>query len=236
MDKFNKDSYREPISDNDLGKESLDFSGLSETKEEVLPLDEVKEEKPIAPSIKDSIIKEEEVVPPEDFVQTSSIKDSTMVVEAPKDVSVFPHIEIKEQEEPVVEEKESQPIREEVKPLNIEIKEQEEEPIVKASPVIEEENPLKRKIEINEQEEPVVEEAPVEIEESYKEIRDDFWEKINPSNVNRFKDLGLEETEENRSLLNDLSVKVTFLDDDLEDGVISEKEAVSKIKEIQSKL
>jgi len=48
--------------------------------------------------------------------------------------------------------------------------------------------------------------------------------------------LGLEETEENKGLLNDLSVKITFLDDDLEDGVISEEEAVSKIKEIQSKI
>jgi len=220
MAEINKDNYREPISDVDLGANNFDF--LSEETEEALPLEETKEEKPVNVSIKDSIIKEEILPSKEEETVTPNL-------------SAFPHIEIEEQEE--VEE---EPIKEE-KPVDVSIKDsiikEEALPLEETKEEVlpvEDVNPLKRKIEIKEAS--VEEEAPIEIEESYKEIRDAFWDKINPANANRFKDLCLEENEENRNKLNDLSVKVTFLDDDLEDGVISEEEAISKIKEIQSKI
>ncbi|MDD3032756.1 MAG: hypothetical protein PHF88_02195 [Candidatus Pacebacteria bacterium] len=216
MAEINKDNYREPISDVDLGANNFDF--LSEETEEALPLEETKEEKPVDVSIKESIIKEE-ALPKEEILPSKEEETVT------PDLSAFPHIEIEEQEE--VEE---EPIKEE-KPVDVSIKES----IIKEEALpVEDVNPLKRKIEIKEAS--VEEEAPIEIEESYKEIRDAFWDKINPANVNRFKDLCLEENEENRNKLNDLSVKVTFLDDDLEDGMISEEEAISRIKEIQSKI
>ena len=79
-------------------------------------------------------------------------------------------------------------------------------------------------------------EKPKEEVRSYKEIRDEIWNKANPTNINRFKDLNIEETDENRNFLNDISVKITLLDDDIEDGLITENEAIKQIKEIKAKL
>ena len=79
-------------------------------------------------------------------------------------------------------------------------------------------------------------EKPKEEVQSYKEIRDEIWNKVNPTNINRFKDLNIEDNDENRSFLNDISVKITLLDDDIEDGLIKEDEAIEQIKEIKAKL
>jgi len=110
------------------------------------------------------------------------------------------------------------------------IKKEIEDAIKEKVPVVEE---VKQESNIIKEEVPVVEEVK---QESYKEIKDDLWNKINPSNENRFKLLNLEETDENRSLLNDISVKITFLDDDVEDSLINEEEALQKIKEIRERL
>ena len=110
------------------------------------------------------------------------------------------------------------------------IKKEIEDAIKEEVPVVEE---VKQESNIIKEEVPVVEEVK---QESYKEIKDDLWNKINPSNENRFKLLNLEETDENRGFLDDISVKITFLDDDVEDSLVSEEEAVQKIKEIREKL
>lgn len=244
MSPINEDNYREVISENDQEKDFVDFSTIAKP-EEVLPLEE-------------ELVSPKENVPLED--NFSSIKESTMKEpeEISQQVGAFPYIEIKEQEEePVIEE----PIIEEEPVIEEKLVEEESVQVKKVTPVVEESNPLKRTIQITEQEEepvveepiikepianpiiveePVIEEKSVPVKppiiESYKKIRDEFWEQVNPSNRNRFKDSGLEENEENRAFLNDLSVKITFLDDDLEDKVISEIEAVFKIKEIKKLL
>lgn len=110
------------------------------------------------------------------------------------------------------------------------IKKEIEDAIKEEVPVVEE---VKQESNIIKEEVPVVEEVR---QESYKEIKNDLWNKVNPSNKNRFKLLNLEETDENRGFLDDISVKITFLDDDVEDALISEEEALQKIKEIREKL
>ena len=250
MAQLNKDDYREPISEIDLGKEVIDFTKLSKPEEvvspskqeEVLIVRASKPEEAVLP------VEEEVFVPESQSIRESLKVESSKVEEAPREVpavnvGVFPHIEIKEQEEPVIKPEEESFAEE---PVTVSM--------VEEVPV-RETNPLAKKIEITETEEeivpePIVEapkeeaveevvEAPKEepiVIESYKEIRDAFWDKVNPSNTKRFEELGLEETEENRSFLNDLSVKITFLDDDLEDSIVSEEEAVLKIKEIKNLL
>ena len=236
MAQLNKDDYREPISEIDLGKEVIDFTKLAKPEEVVPPL---KQEEVLV--VKASKPEEEVFVPESQSIRESLKVESLKVEEAPREVpavnvGVFPHIEIKEQEEPVIKPEEDSLDEE---PVTVSM--------VEEVPV-RENNPLSKKIEITETEEEIVpepiaiepkeeviEEIPVAIE-SYKEIRDAFWNQVNPSNTKRFEELGLEETEENRSFLNDLSVKITFLDDDLEDSAISKEEAVLKIKEIKNLL
>jgi len=75
-----------------------------------------------------------------------------------------------------------------------------------------------------------------QVKESYQEIRDSLWGKVNPANQERFKQLSIEGNDQNKSLLNDVAVKITFLDDDLEDNLIKEEEAVEKIKELEQKI
>jgi len=239
MAQLNKDDYREPISEIDLGKEVIDFTKLSKPEEAVSPL---KQEVSAVKEFKQEEVAlpvEEEVIVPE----SSSIKESLKMEASKKEevirgvpavnMGVFPHIEIKEQEEAVIKPEEESFTEE---PVTVSMVE--EVPVREA-------NPLAKKIEITETEEELVPEPIVEapkeekipvVIESYKEIRDAFWDKVNPSNTKRFEELGLEETEENRSFLNDLSVKITFLDDDLEDSIVSEEEAVLKIKEIKNLL
>lgn len=110
------------------------------------------------------------------------------------------------------------------------IKKEIEDAIKEKVPVVEE---VKQESNIIKEEVPVVEEVR---QESYKEIKNDLWNKVNPSNKNRFKLLNLEETDENRGFLDDISVKITFLDDDVEDSLINEEEALQKIKEIRERL
>lgn len=110
------------------------------------------------------------------------------------------------------------------------IKKEIEDAIKEEVPVVEE---VKQESNIIKEEVPVVEEVR---QESYKEIKNDLWNKVNPSNENRFKLLNLEETDENRGFLDDISVKITFLDDDVEDALINEEEALQKIKEIRERL
>ena len=232
MAQLNKDDYREPISEIDLGKEVIDFTKLAKPEEVVPPL---KQEEVLV--VKASKPEEEVFVPESQPIRESLKVESSKTEEVSAvNVGVFPHIEIKEQEEPVIKPEEDSLDEE---PVTVSM--------VEEVPV-RENNPLSKKIEITETEEEIVpepiaiepkeeviEETPVIIE-SYKEIRDVFWNQVNPSNTKRFEELGLEETEENRSFLNDLSVKITFLDDDLEDSIISEEEAVLKIKEIKNLL
>lgn len=110
------------------------------------------------------------------------------------------------------------------------IKKEIEDAIKGEVPVVEE---VRQESNIIKEEVPIVEEVR---QESYKEIKDDLWSKVNPSNENRFKILNLEETDENRGFLDDISVKITFLDDDVEDALINEEEALQKIKEIRERL
>ena len=196
------------------------------------------------PSIKESLMTNKEINT-ESVIPKPSIKESSFVAneEAKTEIkkesylnesvvsSIKKEIEdaIKE-EVPIVEEvrQESNIIKDEV-PI-VEKVRQESNIIKEEVPVVEE---VKQEPNIIKEEVPVVEEVK---QESYREIKNDLWNKVNPSNENRFKLLNLEETDENRSLLNDISVKITFLDDDVEDALISEEEALQKIKEIREKL
>ena len=197
------------------------------------------------PSIKESLMTNEEMnaenVIPESSIKESSvtidnvepsIRESLMTNEEINTESVIPEPSIKESsfvanEEAKTEIKKESYLKESVVSS---IKKEIEDAIKEEVPIVEE---VKQEPNIIKEEVPVVEEVK---QESYREIKNDLWNKVNPSNENRFKLLNLEETDENRSLLNDISVKITFLDDDVEDALISEEEALQKIKEIREKL
>ncbi len=201
-----------------------------EVKEEVLA-------EPIVSEEKTPIVEEEE--------QATNIED-----QQPKDkVGDSPlerKIEVKEEvlAEPIVSEEKTPMVAEEkvINPLQNKPETREEiNNYIKEAIEVNKEQPA-----VEEKKEEVVEETKVNeeekkeevqiIQESYKEIRDIIWNKVNPSNADRFKALNMEETDENRSFLNDISVKITLLDDDFEDGFIKEEEAIQKIKEIKEKL
>jgi len=196
------------------------------------------------PSIKESLMTNKEINT-ESVIPKPSIKESSFVANEEAKTEIKKESYLKEsvvssikkeiedaikEEVPVVEKVRQEPniIKEEV-PVVEEVK-QEPNIIKEEVPVVEE---VKQEPNIIKEEVPVVEEVK---QESYREIKNDLWNKVNPSNENRFKLLNLEETDENRSLLNDISVKITFLDDDVEDALISEEEALQKIKEIREKL
>ena len=200
------------------------------------------------PSIKESLMTNKEINT-ESVIPEPSIKESLMTNKEINTESVIPEPSIKESsfvanEEAKTEIKKESYLKESVvSSIKKEIEDaiKEEVPIVEEvrqeSNIIKEEVPtveeVRQESNIIKEEVPIVEEVR---QESYKEIKDDLWNKINPSNENRFKILNLEETDENRSLLNDISVKITFLDDDVEDSLINEEEALQKIKEIREKL
>ena len=251
----NEDVYREHIEESDLGKESFDvFSKFSKNKEDVIKetFDEdvgkseenvintqssvmdnnmsgdffekkieveesmdnaVLSEQPLEktnPSIKESLMTNEEMNA-ENVIPESSIKESAFVASEEAKTEINKESYLKESVVSAIKKEIEDAIKEEV-------------------PIVEE---VRQESNIIKEEVPVVEEVK---QESYKEIKDDLWNKINPSNENRFKLLNLEETDENRSLLNDISVKITFLDDDVEDALINEEEALQKIKEIRERL
>ncbi|MDD4662216.1 MAG: hypothetical protein PHG24_02960 [Candidatus Pacebacteria bacterium] len=182
------------------------------------------------PSIKESSFEANEETKPDNV--ESSIKESLMADKGINTEVVAPEQSIKESSFVANEENKTEINKESYLKESVvsAIKKEIEDAIKEEVPVVEE---VKQESNIIKEEVPVVEEVK---QESYKEIKDDLWNKINPSNENRFKLLNLEETDENRSLLNDISVKITFLDDDVEDCFINEEEALQKIKEIREKL
>ncbi|MDD4661874.1 MAG: hypothetical protein PHG24_01155 [Candidatus Pacebacteria bacterium] len=250
----NNDQYREIIEDEDLGEKS--FSGFTEEikeepvniveeveQEEVIPTNdtnlnsiresafkvEVPEEKPIIekviPPISDFTIDEDltgepvlEEVPEEQVVKSTpeapaEIKQPTIEVsvEIPQPTS--------ETKVEVVEPTPETPVEPIISEPTI-VEAPQPTPEVKVEPIIE-------KVEV-----PKPEPAPV----TYKEVRDVLYTKVSPKNEERFSLLGLEATSENKRLLDDIAIKINFLDDDFEDGAISEKEAILKIEELQKLL
>ena len=195
----NNDSYREIISEEDLGETS--FPSFSQ-KEEVLPIEEVASNPAptinLSSSIRDSAFKEEvpEIVKEETkIISDFTISEDLMGEPIKEEIPEAP-------QEPVKEELVQEPIKEEVPEIK-------EEVASKPEP------------------EPVL---------SYREVRDDLYSKISPRNIDRFKELGLEENVENKRLLDSVATKINFLDDDLEENAVSEKEALLKLKELQNLL
>jgi len=179
------------------------------------------------PSIKESLMTNKEINT-ESVIPKPSIKESSFVANEEAKTEIKKESYLKESVVSSIKKEIEDAIKEEV-PV-VEKVRQEPNIIKEEVPVVEE---VKQEPNIIKEEVPVVEEVK---QESYREIKNDLWNKVNPSNENRFKLLNLEETDENRSLLNDISVKITFLDDDVEDALISEEEALQKIKEIREKL
>ncbi|MGI6341146.1 MAG: hypothetical protein ACOX0B_02985 [Minisyncoccales bacterium] len=251
----NEDIYREHIEESDLGKESFDvFSKFSKNKEDVIKetFDEgVGESEKNVINTQASVVDnntsgnffekkieveeniDNTVLPEQPLERTNpSIKESLMTNEEMNAENVIPESSIKESAFVASEEAKTEINKESYLKESVvsAIKKEIEDAIKEEVPIVEE---VRQESNIIKEEVPVVEEVK---QESYKEIKDDLWNKINPSNENRFKLLNLEETDENRSLLNDISVKITFLDDDVEDSLVSEEEALQKIKEIREEL
>jgi hypothetical protein len=179
------------------------------------------------PSIKESLMTNEEMNA-ENVIPEPSIKESSFVANEEAKTEIKKESYLNESVVSSIKKEIEDAIKEEV-PIVEEVR-QESNIIKEEVPVVEE---VKQEPNIIKEEVPVVEEVK---QESYREIKNDLWNKVNPSNENRFKLLNLEETDENRSLLNDISVKITFLDDDVEDSLVSEEEALQKIKEIREEL
>ncbi|MDD4333840.1 MAG: hypothetical protein PHS00_01640 [Candidatus Pacebacteria bacterium] len=234
----NNDSYREIISEEDLGETS--FPSFSQ-KEEVLPIEEVASNPAptinLSSSIRDSAFKEEvpEIVKEETkIISDFTISEDLMGEPIKEEVPEVP-------QEPVKEELVQEPIKEEVPEIKEEVASKpepikEEVPEVPQEPVKEElvQEPIKEEVpEIKEEVASKPEPEPVL---SYREVRDDLYSKISPRNIDRFKELGLEENVENKRLLDSVATKINFLDDDLEENAVSEKEALLKLKELQNLL
>ena len=175
-----------------------------------------------------SFSQKEEVLPIEEVASnpaptinlSSSIRDSAFKEEVP---------EIVKEETKIIsdftisEDLMGEPIKEEV-------------PEVPQEPVKEElvQEPIKEEVpEIKEEVASKPEPEPVL---SYREVRDALYGKVSPRNIDRFKELGLEENVENKRLLDSVATKINFLDDDLEENAVSEKEALLKLKELQNLL
>lgn len=251
----NGDNYREPILESDLGEESFDnFFNVSK-KEEV--------HQPAKESLIEDVL--DNSMPPTETISSDMplIKESISVESTNEEiegaifnsqknsieVETFPEIQEEKIEEiPSIKESiitEDNKEKETSNPLE-EIKEEttfESEKVVESNTNEELSDYIKGIMQTKE--EPILEEVVEEvieevkeplIKESYEEIRDEIWNKVNPVNENRFKDLNIEENDENRSFLNDISVKITLLDDDIEDGIVKEEEAIQQIKEIKAKI
>lgn len=233
-------------------------------QEEGAQKSEVVEEKPLQamPSIKESLMNNS-VEEKEDVEIVESEPEATNLIPQEEDDNQILQKESlmnnvpKEEGDKQIAKQEFTP--EEIEPLEKEIEsvpqKQEEEPlvIIKKEPVVEIKEELSLREDqvdaikseenlVNEEEviqptiEEVVPEGIPQVEKSYKELRDDLWNKVNPANSDRFNLLNIEDTDQNKSLLNDIAVKITFLDNDLEDNLIKEDEATKKIKELGDKL
>lgn len=247
----NDDIYREIIEDEDLGEKSSFSSFTEETKEEPISIVEEVEQEEVTPindtnlnSIRESAFKaevpeekliiEKVVSPISDFAIDEDLTGEPVPEEVPEEqvVKSIPETPVKikqpaietpvEVAEPTLEIPQSTPeVR--VEPITPEptiAEVSQPTPEVKVEPVIE-------KVEV-----PKPEPTPV----TYREVRDALYFKVSPKNEERFSLSGLEETSENKRLLDDIAIKINFLDDDFEDGAISEKEAILKIEELQKLL
>lgn len=250
------DLYRETIEDSDLTEKSLFLQENNIKKEEnslnfVKKKEQIEDEKPISkedfpqqpeiaeekplqnnPSIKesltDSIRKEEnveieekkleEIKPAEQIGEDSSREKDAAPKEEPA-IIVKKEVLNKQEEKPVIEIKEKPSFKENQAPAaeSLAAETKKEEYIEPAK----EEN-IKKEIS--------------QIKKSYKELRDELWNKVNPANSERFELLNIEEIDQNKAFLNDIAVKITFLNDDFEDKLISEDEAIKKIKELENKI
>jgi len=230
----NNDSYREIISEEDLG-ESL-FPSFSE-KEEILPIKEVTE-KPaptinLSSSIRDSAFKEEEpeivkeeTKPVSDFTISEDLMGEPIKEEVPEIIQKTEEV-IFEKSGIVVQESINEPIKEETPEIVPEKVEEtiKEEVVSRPEPeIVKEQVP-----------EPIKEEVILKPVLSYREVRDDLYGKVSPRNINRFKELGLEENIENKRFLDGIAIKINFLDDDLEEKAISEEEALLKLQNLLTK-
>ena len=70
-------------------------------------------------------------------------------------------------------------------------------------------------------------------QKSFQELIEELLSKVNPSNENRFKLYSLEETEESKDILDNVFIKLVFLSDDVEASVVSENQALLKLKELE---
>lgn len=241
----NGDNYREPISESDLGEENFNnFFNISKNEEVHQP-------------VKESLIEDvlDNSMPPIETISSDmpSIKESVSINEKVENNPFEEKIDIaKEETLPEIQETEEEPLVKESTLIEDNKEKEIDNPLEKVAEIASE---SERVVESNTneelsdyikgimqtEEEPILEEVIEEVKEplvkeSYKEIRDEIWNKVNPINENRFKDFSIEENDENRSFLNDISVKITLLDDDIEDGIVKEEEAIQQIKEIKAKI
>ncbi|MDD4358655.1 MAG: hypothetical protein PHY30_02450 [Candidatus Pacebacteria bacterium] len=200
-----------PIQNNPSIKESLMNGGVKEKENVEIEEKKLGEAKPIEQKTED-IPQKEEIKPAEQREEDDSSQEKDVIAkEEPiiivkKEVSDQPVIEIKEK--PSLN-KNQAPIIEAVEKESLAVETEKEETIQKEIP---------------------------QVKKSYKELRDELWNKVNPANADRFSLLNIEETNQNKAFLNDIAVKITFLDDDLEDSLISEDDAMKKIKELENEI
>ena len=259
----NNDTYREVIEDTDLGEKSFfpqennienkaspqEFNNKEEVfvkeKEEDVSISQrisenvansEEQESSLKVPIRVSLMNEEEQsqeVKEENNLEEEIQNTKTELKEEAPQSNIEPDIKINEKPEEVLESNiKEERIESDLEEETLNVKTEEEAP----------QNTTEVKEEISNEEEAndqaLISEIPEipQVKESYQEIRDSLWGKVNPANQERFKQLSIEENDQNKSLLNDVAVKITFLDDDLEDNLIKEEEAVEKIKELEQKI
>lgn len=211
----NQDSYREPIEGDDMQGKAFDtLASFPQTTEN--PIKEIVNEN--VREVDGDLVFTKKIEEIEEVEEVGEIEDKVPL--PPQGTSpVIPEGEVKD---------EAIPVKTQIKPEVVEeIKQDIESALTEETkPEVEEVKP--------EPEKPV--ETPPLLKGEYKRIKKELWDKVRPSNKTRFKLFNLEETKQNKSFLNDVCIKIIFIDDDFEDSVISEEQALFKIREVQNLL